>query len=137
MVEYTIYFLSNGEGVANNVSICDLIPEKQTFIPSIAMWTGAAVVPSAAGGSIGGNRGIVARVNDQTVSYTNLADSDNARYYPAGTTLPNACRPSPLAPIPNNTNGAVVVDLGTIVNPINITDTEKSYGFMRFRTRVN
>jgi uncharacterized repeat protein (TIGR01451 family) len=137
MVEYTIYFLSNGEGVANNVSICDLIPEKQTFIPSIAMWTGAAAVPSAAGGSIGSNRGIVGRVNDQTVSYTNLADSDTARYYPAGTTLPNACRPSPSAPIPNNTNGAVVVDFGTIVNPINITASEKSHGFMRFRTRVN
>jgi uncharacterized repeat protein (TIGR01451 family) len=137
MLEYTIYFLSNGEGVANNVSICDLIPEKQTFVPSIAMWTGAAAVPSAAGSNVGADRGIVAQVNNQTLAYTNLNDGDTARYYPAGTALPNACRPSPLAPIPNNTNGAVVVDLGTIVNPINITATEKSHGFMRFRTRVN
>jgi uncharacterized repeat protein (TIGR01451 family) len=137
MVEYTIYFLSNGEGVANNVSLCDLIPEKQTFVPSIAMWTGAAAVPSAVGGNIGADRGIVAQLNGQTRSYTNLTDSDTARYYPPGTTLPTACRKSPLDPIFTNTNGAVVVDLGTVVNPINATATEKPYGFLRFRTRVN
>ncbi len=137
MVEYTIYFLSNGEGVANNVSICDLIPDKQTFVLSIAQWTGAAAVPSATGGNIGADRGIVAQINDQPLAYTNLTDSDKARYYPPGTTLPNACRKSPLDPIYTNINGAVVVDLGTIVNPINSTLTEKPAGFMRFRTRVN
>jgi uncharacterized repeat protein (TIGR01451 family) len=137
MVEYTIYFLSNGEGVANNVSICDLVPEKQTFVPSIAQWTGAAAVPSATGGNIGADRGIVAQLNDQPLAYTNLNDSDKARYYPPGTILPNACRKSPLDPIYTNTNGAVVIDLGTIVNPINSTLTEKSAGFVRFRTRVN
>jgi trimeric autotransporter adhesin len=137
MVEYSIYFLSNGEGIANNVSICDLIPDKQTFVPSIAQWTGAVAVPSAVGGNIGADRGIVAQINDQTLAYTNLTDSDKARYYPPGTTLPNACRKSPADPIYTNTNGAVVVDLGVIVNPINSTLTEKSAGFMRFRTRVN
>ncbi len=137
MVEYTIYFLSNGEGVANNVSICDLIPDKQVFVPSIAQWIGTAAVPSAAGGNIGADRGIVAQINDQPLAYTNLTDSDKARYYPPGITLPNACRKSPADPIYTNTNGAVVVDLGTIVNPINSTLTEKSAGFMRFRTRVN
>jgi hypothetical protein len=30
-----------------------------------------------------------------------------------------------------------VVDLGTVVNPVNTTVTDKPYGFMRFRTRVN
>jgi trimeric autotransporter adhesin len=139
MVEYTIYFLSNGEGVANNVSICDLIPEKQTFVPSIAMWTGAAAVPSAAGGTIGSDRGIVAQINNQTRSYTNLFDSDQARYYPPdiNTPLPNACRPSPTAPLPLNTNGAVVINLGTVVNQSNSTLTDKPYGFLRFRTKVN
>jgi uncharacterized repeat protein (TIGR01451 family) len=139
MVEYTIYFLSNGEGVANNVSICDLIPDKQTFVPSIAMWTGAAAVPSAAGGTIGSDRGIVAQINNQTRSYTNLFDSDQARYYPPdiNTPLPNACRPSPTVPIPLNTNGAVVINLGTVVNQSNATLTDKPYGFLRFRTKVN
>jgi trimeric autotransporter adhesin len=137
MLEYTIYFLSNGDGVANNVSICDLIPEKQTFVPSIATWLGTVPTLTPAAGSAGGDRGIVAQANDQLKSYTNLADGDSARYYPPGTTLPNACRPSPTAPIPTNTNGAVVVDLGTVVNPTNATLTDKPYGFMRFRTRVN
>ncbi len=139
MVEYTIYFLSTGDSVANNVSICDLIPDKQTFVPSIAMWTGAAAVPSAAGGTIGGERGIVAQINDLTLSYTNLVDGDQARYYPPNinTPLPNACRPSPTAPIPLNTNGAVVIDLGPVVNASSTTPTSKPYGFLRFRTRVN
>jgi trimeric autotransporter adhesin len=137
MVEYTIYFLSNGDGVANNVSICDLIPDKQTFVPSIAMWSGILPIMTPAAGGVGGDRGIVAQVNDQTKSYTNLDDGDTARYYPPGTILPKACRPSPTAPIPTNINGAVVVDLGTVVNPINATLTDKPYGFMRFRTRVN
>jgi trimeric autotransporter adhesin len=137
MLEYTIYFLSNGDGVANNVSICDLIPEKQTFVPSIAMWSGTLPIMTPAAGSAGGDRGIVAQTNDQIKSYTNLSDGDTARYYPPGTILPNACRPSPTAPIPTNTNGAVVVDMGTVVNPVNATLTDKPYGFMRFRTRVN
>ncbi len=137
MLEYTIYFLSNGDSAANNVSICDLIPEKQTFVPSIAMWSGILPIMTPAAGSAGGDRGIVAQVNDQIKSYTNLNDGDTARYYPPGSILPNACRPSPTTAIPINTNGAVVVDLGTIVNPVNATLNDKPYGFMRFRTRVN
>jgi uncharacterized repeat protein (TIGR01451 family) len=136
-VEYTIYFLSNGDGVANNVSICDLIPEKQTFVPSIAMWPGTLPILTPATGGVGGDRGIVAQLNNQTLSFTNLSDGDTARYYPPGTTLPNSCRKSPTDPIFDNTNGAVVVDLGTIVNPINTTATQKPFGFIRFRTRVN
>jgi hypothetical protein len=101
------------------------------------MWSGILPIMTPAAGSAGGDRGIVAQANDQIKSYTNLSDGDTARYYPPGTILPNACRPSPTAPIPTNTNGAVVVDLGTIVNPINATLTDKPHGFMRFRTRVN
>ncbi len=137
IIEYTIYFLSNGDGVANNVSICDLIPGKQTFVPSIAMWPGTVPILTSAAGGSGGDRGIMAQANEQIKSYTNLSDGDNAHYYPPGTVLPNACRRSPTAQIPTNTNGAVVVDLGTIVNPINATLTDKPYGFMRFRTRVD
>jgi uncharacterized repeat protein (TIGR01451 family) len=138
VVEYTIYFLSKGEGTANNVSICDLIPEKQTFVPSIATWTGAPLVPSAVGGS-GGNSGIVAQYNNQTLGYSNLADGDKARYIPAdpSTPLPNACRPSPNAALPLNTNGAIIIELGTVVNQVNSTATDKPYGFLRFRTKVN
>jgi uncharacterized repeat protein (TIGR01451 family) len=138
MVEYTIYFLSKGEGIANNVSICDLIPEKQTFVPSTATWTGAPVVPSAVG-SVGGNSGIVAQYNNQTFGYSNLADGDKARYIPAdpSTPLPNSCKPSSNAPLPLNTNGAIIIELGTVVNQINSNATDKPYGFLRFRTKVN
>lgn len=33
-VEYTIYFLSDGGPVVNNVQICDAIPEQTTFVPN-------------------------------------------------------------------------------------------------------
>jgi uncharacterized repeat protein (TIGR01451 family) len=140
-VEYTIYFLSKGEGTANNVSICDLVPEKQTFVPSIAMWTNPPVATPATVGALG-NSGIVAQYNNQTLLYSNLTGDDKARYIPAGEPLPVSCRQKdPLLPnntiMPPNTNGAIVIDLGTVVNQINETPIDKPYGFLRFRTKVN
>jgi uncharacterized repeat protein (TIGR01451 family) len=32
-VEYTIYFLSDGSDIANNVQLCDFIPDGTTFVP--------------------------------------------------------------------------------------------------------
>jgi uncharacterized repeat protein (TIGR01451 family) len=32
-IDYTIYFLSDGSSPANNVNVCDLIPEGTTFVP--------------------------------------------------------------------------------------------------------
>jgi uncharacterized repeat protein (TIGR01451 family) len=33
-IEYTVYFLSDGGNLANNINFCDLIPEGTTFIPN-------------------------------------------------------------------------------------------------------
>ena len=32
-IDYTIYFLSDGGSPANNINLCDLIPDGTTFIP--------------------------------------------------------------------------------------------------------
>jgi Right handed beta helix region/SdrD B-like domain len=131
IMDYTIYFLSAGDVPANRVAICDLVPTHQTFKPN-----GFINMTHAANGTIGADRGILAQINGQTLSYTNLADGDVGRYYPPGEALPNACK-LPSGTIPNNDNGAVVVDIGDIIDPTNATSTNQSQGFIRFQVQVD
>jgi parallel beta-helix repeat protein len=130
ILDYTIYFLSAGDVPANRVAICDLVPAHQTFKPN-----GFTTVTHAANGTTGADRGIVAHINGETLSYTNLPDGDIGRYYPPGESLPNACK-LPNGIIPNNDNGAVVVNIGDIVDPANATTTNQSQGFIRFQIQV-
>jgi hypothetical protein len=131
-MDYTIYFLSAGDGIANNVTICDLIPEKQSFVSRAYN----SITP-APGGFTLVDRGITVFTSGTTTSFTNVADGDAGSYYAPGETLPNACKPSPTAPLPTNTNGAIVVNLGNLPPatapglPIN------SHGYIRFRVRID
>ncbi len=110
-VEYTIYFLSDGNVSANDVKICDRIPENQTFVPDhFAVGRGSAV-----------------QFGTNTPTFlTNANDSDSGAFFPVGTPIDvNLCSGS-------NTNGALIWNLGNIpssTNPIN-------YGFVRFRAKV-
>jgi SdrD B-like domain/Right handed beta helix region len=131
ILEYTIYFLSAGDVPANRVAICDLVPTHQTFKPN-----GFTNVTHATNGTTGADRGIVAQINGETLSYTNLADGDVGRYYPPGEALPNACK-LPSGTIPNNDHGAVVVSIGDVVDPANVTVTNQSQGFIRFQVQVD
>jgi parallel beta-helix repeat protein len=131
ILDYTIYFLSAGNVPANRVVICDLVPAHQTFKPN-----GFKTVTHAANGMKGADRGIVAQINGETLSYTNLADGDFGRYYPPGEALPNVCKLSS-GTVPSNDNGAVVVDIGDIVDPANATTTNQSQGFIRFQVQIN
>ncbi len=131
ILDYTIYFLSAGDVPANHVAICDLVPDHQTFMPN-----GLANITPAANGMKGADRGIVAQINGQARSYTNLADGDAGRYYPAGEALPNSCK-LPNGNVPPNNNGAVVVDIGDVADPANATATNQSQGFIRFQTQVD
>jgi uncharacterized repeat protein (TIGR01451 family) len=131
ILDYTIYFLSAGNVPANRVVICDLVPAHQTFKPN-----GFKTVTHAANGINGADRGIVAQINGETLSYTNLADGDFGRYYPSGEALPNVCKLSS-GTVPSNDNGAVVVDIGDIVDPANATTTNQSQGFIRFQVQIN
>ncbi len=124
-VEYTIYFLSDGFRSANGVQLCDRVPSAQTFVPDA--FNGS---PTAPGGSPTGDRGISVLSNGSTLSYTNAADGDTARYYDPTETLPNACGGG------TSESGAIVVDLGNLSQATAPGSPTDSYGFVRFRARV-
>ncbi len=111
VVEYTIYFMSDGTVTANDVRICDRIPENQTFVSD-----GFTAVSGSA----------VQFGTSTLTPLTNANDSDSGTFFPVGTTIDvNLCSGS-------NTNGALIWNLGNIpsnTNPIN-------YGFVRFRAKV-
>jgi uncharacterized repeat protein (TIGR01451 family) len=132
-VEYTIYFLSAGDQYAKNVAVCDLIPTNQSYVP-----TTYNSAYTAQTGTIGVDRGLLTLNGGLGQILTGIADSDGGRYYPPGTTLPNACKPTPTSPIPPNPNGAVVFNLGDlqVATPIGTTPNPNSYGYVRFRARV-
>jgi trimeric autotransporter adhesin len=129
-MDYTIYFLSEGEVDAKNVILCDLIPDNQTFIP-----TAYNNITQIGGGLQGIDRGILVSYNGAVRSYTNVADGDGGRYYAPGETLPSACKKSPTDLIPANPNGAVVVNLNNIPTATGSGIPTDSYGFIRFRVR--
>ncbi len=130
-MDYTIYFLSAGDTEAKNVVFCDLIPANQTFVP-----TAFNSVSQVNGGLPGIDRGIVVFTNNTTLSYTNVADGDGGRYYPPNEPLPNACKKVSTDPIPANPNGAIVVNLGNVRNASTVGLPPDSYGFIRFRVKV-
>lgn len=137
-VEFTISFLSNGNGVARNVLICDRIPTHTTFVPDA--YNG---VSSPSGG---GNQGIFLNFNGLQVGLTNANDGDEipvvgsangiGGYFFAAGVEPNTV----LAGIncgAANENGAIVVNLSDVPNATGEGTPTNAYGFIRFRTVVD
>jgi uncharacterized repeat protein (TIGR01451 family) len=124
-VEYTIYFLSTGDAAANKVELCDRIPTNQSFVPTAFN----SILPGS-GGIGAADRGIVVFKDNTMNSYTNLADGDIARYYPPNEPLPDSCGSGA------NSNGAIVVNLGTIPNATAPGLPIDSRGYVRFRVRT-
>ncbi|MBD2603221.1 hypothetical protein H6G81_01455 [Scytonema hofmannii FACHB-248] len=129
-IEYTIYYLSTGDTTANNVLICDRIPENATFIP-----TAFNSFPTKnTTGLPTGDRGIIWQNNNVTESLTNISDDDTAEYLSPGV--------DPMIKYPGikcdgtNTNGVVVVKLGNLPNAITPGTPTSSYGFIRFQGRI-
>ena len=127
-VEYTIYFLSTGGTDAEDVRICDRIPNSQTFVPDAFNST-----TPASGGGVGANRGILVEYNGNTRSYSNDSDGDTAQFFPPTSTLPSACDG---APAQAEDNGAVVVNLGDVPKADSPGSPTTSYGLIRFRANV-
>ncbi|PMB23448.1 hypothetical protein CEN46_10285 [Fischerella thermalis CCMEE 5318] len=129
-IEYTIYFLSAGDATAPKVLMCDRIPNNVTFIPT-------AFNNFATKNNLGlptADRGIVWQYNGNTESLTNIKDGDVAQYFPP--------REDPTDVYPTvdcggeNTNGAIVVNLGDLPKATASGTPTNSYGFIRFRGRV-
>jgi uncharacterized repeat protein (TIGR01451 family) len=137
-VEYTIYFLSTGSGEAQAVKLCNREPTEQTLVPNAFNST-----PQAPGG-IAGDRAVEVSFAGSTLSYTATNDGDTVQTYAPGTTLPAACGAGP------NPSGAIVVNVGTGATATSGTNQggnlapatapgvpSNSYGFIRFRAKVN
>ncbi|NEU75060.1 isopeptide-forming domain-containing fimbrial protein [Hassallia byssoidea VB512170] len=111
-VEYTVYFLSDGNQPVQNAKFCDSIPNGTKFIPD----------------SFGSGSGILVNILNKATPQTNTADSDNASFF------------SPLAPLPannvcsnqNNLKGAAIANFGNLDNT-----TGNNYGFVRFRVKID
>jgi uncharacterized repeat protein (TIGR01451 family) len=129
-VEYTIYFLSAGDTTANNVVICDLVPENATFIPTA--FNNFSTKNTS--GLPGGDRGIIWQNNGATESLTNISDRDTAEYLPPG--IDPTIKYPGIKCDGSNTNGVVVVKLGNLPNATAPVTTIDYYGFIRFRGRV-
>ncbi len=129
-IEYTIYYLSTGDTPANNLLICDRVPENTTFVPTAFN----SFLTKNTTGLPGGDRGIIWQNNGTLESLTNVGDGDAAEYLLPGID-PKINYPT-IKCDGSNSNGAVVVKLGNIPiatapgKPIN------SFGFIRFRVRV-
>jgi len=143
-LEYTIYFLSAGDVDITSVTICDLIPPNTTFVNNAYDVVGG-----------GSNLGIVFANSTiiTPISYlTGLFDGDRAKFYPANTIPPTACKkPTTNADLTaaDNTNGLVVVDVAKRIlppDPAAIVELipfatgvglpTNSYGFVRFQVQV-
>ena len=132
VLDYTIYFLSAGGVPATNVNVCDLVPTNSTFIPN----SFNGLTPTDRG-LPGVDSGISLALGSTTPTgyLTNANDApDRGQFFAPGTTAPASCSGA-------NTNGAVVVKVvtspTTLPNAIAPGNPTNSYGFIRFRARVN
>jgi uncharacterized repeat protein (TIGR01451 family) len=146
-IEYTIYFLSNGNTNATNVTICDLVPANTTFV-------------SGAYNIVGGGSNLdIAFLNSNSLQIppnaylTGLSDSDRGNFFQPNVLPPTTCKkPTTNATLTaaDNTNGLVVVDVvkrTTATVPVPAAEIipfatgagtpAKSYGFVRFTVKVN
>ena len=134
-IEYTIYFLSNGGVPANEVKLCDVIPDHTTFVrDTYGVESGIALGLS--------NSSLPIQPN---ITLSNLLNDDRGNFYAPGTQPPGFCQknnsqpPHELISVDGNNNnaGAVVVELNSSLPYA--TDAgfpSNSYGFIRFRTKV-
>ncbi len=127
-VEYTIYFLNNGASQASNVSVCDFVPANQTYVGT---GYNSSSISTDVGGFSGANYGItIQSANGATpVKATNAGDGDRGQYYSSG--FPASCTGT------NSNRGAVVVNLGTVPNATGSGTPANSYGFIRFKAKID
>ncbi len=137
-VEYTIYFLSDGDSPVRRVQVCDLVPTNNTFIST----TFNGLTPRDTGNLVQADSGLALSIGSTapTVYLTNVgADGqDRGQFLAPNTAVPASCGTG------SNTHGAVVVDVVTDTTvPSNLPNATApgtptgSYGFIRFRAKVD
>jgi uncharacterized repeat protein (TIGR01451 family) len=107
-VEYTIYFLSDGPANAQNVTLCDFVPNNSSYVAnSLQLQIGTAPITAVAD-TVGASGGAYAVAP-----------------------FPSACNGT------DNGNGAVLVNIGTVANSTGAGVPATSYGYIRFLATVN
>ena len=111
-VEYTMYFLADGNRPVEDVRFCDPIPSGTSFVAD----------------SFGSGSGISVNLSNTVSANTNNDDADNSSFFASGTQLPanNFC------PNQDNPTGAVIGNLGTINHTLG-----NNFGFIRFRVKID
>ncbi|RUT09235.1 hypothetical protein DSM106972_012880 [Dulcicalothrix desertica PCC 7102] len=108
-VEYTVYFLVDGNEPITNARFCDPIPQGTSFISN-------------------SGSDITLNIANTITNQTNIADADRA-------SLVNAVAPLPannVCPNQSNPTGAVLVNFGTLDST-----PGNNFGYTRFRVRVD
>ncbi|XHX80722.1 MAG: beta strand repeat-containing protein [Stenomitos frigidus ULC029] len=107
-VEYTIYFLSDGGKDAANVQLCDFVSANSTYVPGTLQL------------KIG---------TSDSISITDEIGDTDGGYYTTG--FPGACNST------NNGRGAVFVSIGTVDRATGSGVPVTSYGYIRFRAKID
>ena len=145
-VEYTVYFVNNGNRNATNINICDVVPDNMTYVPSsMVLFLDNDVSLGNPTSPDTGTYLTALGTAPNTLTDSN-GDNDRGAYYPPGTApLPTGlCKKNAITINgANNTTGAVVwkvVDNSTTPNNISYATAAgtppNSYGFVRFRAKV-
>ncbi len=132
-LEYTIYFLSDGDSIVKQVQLCDLISTNSTFSPR----TFDGLTPTD-GGLPGADAGVAVAIGPTTTYLSNVRDTDRGEFFVTGSVLPASCSSA------INPDGAIVVNVVTntttpssLPNATSPGNPTNSYGFIRFRAKVN
>jgi uncharacterized repeat protein (TIGR01451 family) len=124
-LEYTIYFLSDGDSPVTNAMLCDLVPSNVTYLPTGFNGLG----PPGSGGLSGADRGIQLNQSTNTTYLTGVGDGDAGTFVAAGTMPTTTCAAT-------NGNGAVTIQLGNITQSGYGGNRDQAYGLIRFRAKV-
>lgn len=109
-VDYTVYFLSDGNAPINQVKLCDLVPDNTTYV--------AGSLRLSQGGSA-------------PATLTDTADADAGQSFSSAAAVTAPCTGT-------NTDGGVRVNVpGTLTNATGPGAPTSSYGFIRFTVKVD
>ena len=139
-VEYTIYFLANGDYDVSNATICDVLMQNNDIGEFVENGYGIG-------------RGLALHFGDKPVSVnapfdfvlSNLADGDQGEFILPGFEAPKACN-SPVVggdfttilPGSQNQSGSLIVNLDKISHLGNNSfDATPPYGMIRFRIKID
>jgi uncharacterized repeat protein (TIGR01451 family) len=107
VIEYTIYFLSDGGQDAKNVALCDFIPANTSYVSDSLQLV----------------------FNGSTSPVTDLVDGDGGLYKTGAPT--SVCQAT------DHGRGAVVINVGNVVKSAGSGTPSNSYGLFRFQVKVN